>query len=401
MFSKIFGIGELSPEKFTGLVARMGVKRGRFINPAVDPAEMRITSDGYTMMLGNAYKTFLALPRRERAKFINESVLRPPPEIPETWEQAAPKLIANVRGMTQIANAAAQVRSMGAKDHDLIAHREIAPGLYATIAIDLPTQSLPVTFRMLKDWGKSFEEVLERGIAKLAASSDLAFIGTDAGFWIGGAISGQDDTYVAARILLPRMFHMCKDPYIVVPQRGKIAVGDPAVPGSYNILAALAHNPDDSYRVSSRIYQFVGGQLREATAPAGAGLENAELVADDIHGAYDMERHLYDKYPDESYFCAKYQRLGRKDTNEVTRLATWSQALEVPTHLPDVDLVSCVLGEPGEEDTEVIMVPFKALLAKCSFTRTNSPLTRWIAHPNQYPSAEWLRAHEYQAPQVN
>jgi hypothetical protein len=268
--------------------------------------------------------------------------------------------------------------------------QQIAVDLYATVNVETAAGLEAVTSSHLAAWEQTFEHVQQIGQQRLRERSMEAFISVADGLWK----APWTDDLAAARVSLPELLQqVCVDPYVIIVDARTVYVATPTV-GNYDRLASiLIENFDtttaDIDKVSLRVYQLVGSELRVAVAPEDAahGEDIRSRVDQERAREYAEERELWM----ESSQDAVYAQLGmfrNRDNGLKVYWAAWAESIAaVPQLLPEVDLVGFALAT--EENH---MVPFADVAASPgALTRTSAPLPRWRTGP--YPSHDWIREH--------
>lgn len=393
MWTKLFGIGDLDGAKFTQLVAKIGVQTGRLEDPTVDAENMRIADKSGAMNLGNMYSAFKQMPRRKRLEYINEVVLAPLPEIPETWEQIKPMLVPVVRDSAYLTFAPLQAAIAIQKETPPIARRPLAPGIFETLVVDTPNKMLVVSEDRLAEWNVTLVDALEVAYANLRRASQDEFTPLMPGLWI----APWGDSYAAARVMLPEILQrVCTDPLIALPNRDTLLVADSRMPVSFALLVVALEKAveDQHYAITRQIYQLENKTLRVCEPPAGTPDEvlatYERLLVEEKAASYAREQELHRQYGTEAFY-AKLMAYESKDGEIVTR-ATWTKGVEVG-YLPPAQAIQFI--ELDESETEALRmweVPWSTVIAEPGMlTPTNAPLPRWKM--GEFPSVAWLDKH--------
>jgi hypothetical protein len=392
MWSKIFGIGDMDGPKFTQLVAKIGIQTGRLEDPSVDPENMRIADKNGTMHLGNMYGAFRQMPRRKRLSYINEVVLAPLPDIPETWEQIKPMLVPVVRDGAYLTFAPLQAMIAIQKETPPIARRELAPGIFETLVVDTPNKMLVVSEDRLVDWNVSFADALEIAYSNLRKASQDEFTPLMPGLWI----APWSDSYAAARAMLPEILQrVCTNPLVAMPNRDTLLVAESTTDAFMLLIVALEKAVEDQhYAITRQIYQLVDKKLRVFDPPSDTPepiLKIYErLLIEEKAMTYAREQELHKQYGTEAFY-AKLMAYESKDGEIITR-ATWTKGVDVG-YLPPVQAIQFVeLDESITEAVRMWEVPWSTVIAEPGLlTPTNAPLPRWKM--GEFPSVAWLDEH--------
>jgi hypothetical protein len=386
MFEKVFGVGKLDRLAFLRLVARTGVEVGRFESPVVDEENFTISDSGGVMYLHNTHIEFSRMPRRERLPFLREWLERSTPvDAPTTWDEVRPLLRPTVRDGGYLTFVSLQSLLAGHKTGPLAA-RDLAPGLYEGLVIDMPMQMLSITDEQLQGWNVSLDDAAEIARNNLRRELGDTFSPVGPGVWCA---TGSE--YEAARLTLPDMLHrVCTDPLVVLPNRGLMFVGDPSMPRTFDALVAILEDLDkkgNPHAISNCIYQLEGKTLRPFEPPTDSANRGAydRLLVQQEMTLYKHEQGLRAQLePD--VFYASMMAVQAKD-DRVVRMTTWTLGIE--SCLPPSDLVNFVeLDATGSESLHTWTVPWAKLIAKGFLEPTNVPLPRW--RTIHEPSAEWL-----------
>ena len=394
MWSRLFGIGELDGNKFTQLVATIGVKTGRLESPTVDLENMRISDKSGTLNLHNMHAKFQQLPRRKRLAYIHEVVLAPLPDIPETWEQIRPMLVPVIRDAAYLTFAPLQTALALGKDKDAppIASRPLASGIYETLVVDTPNNMLIVTEDRLADWNVTLAEALDAAYANLRRVSQDPFTQIMPGMW--GA--PWSDSYAAARALLPEVLQrVCTDPLVALPNRDTLLVVDASMPGAFTLMVIALEKAVENqrYPITRQIYQLENKTLRPCAPPSDTAEEILALYqrlrVEEKATGYGRERELHQQCGTEAFY-AKLMAYQAKDGEIITR-ATWTKGVD--TYLPPAEAILVI--ELDESETKALRmweVPWSTLVAEPGLlTPTDAPLPRWKT--GAFPSVAWLDAH--------
>jgi hypothetical protein len=275
---------------------------------------------------------------------------------------------------------------LGSWDHrqePRIAHRAIAPGLFATLVIDLPDQMFVVTEDMLAAWHVRFDVAYEIAVARLEAASDAPFQELVPGLWA----APWSDSYAAARLLLPDLIQeVCASPLIAIPDRNTLLVADPAVPESFDNLVAAISQSEDPKPITRRVFRLEGESLHEIVPPAtAAGAVLSRMILDDKLEAYEREKETHAAVlPDANEVLIRLKAYERTDETMFTT-AAWTQGVEHGL-LPPADIVTFVEGAGN-----VWPVAWSHVVAEPSLVApADRPLPRGSV---QFPSPAWLAQH--------
>ncbi|CAN5743414.1 hypothetical protein BH11MYX2_BH11MYX2_16850 [soil metagenome] len=384
MLQKVFGIGALPQKEFASLVMQMGVEQGQFKNPQLDLDAFMIADEGRKMFLHNLHRAFLQQGRWQRRKFITEHMLAKP-DVPETWAEIAPMLLANLRSGAYLSIAETHGMIMRAEateplerePDNRILRKPIAPGLFATLVIDTPTSLLTVLGHHRDAWGVSFDDALELALRNLREKSDQPFEQITDGVWR----ATWTDSLAAARILFPELLQrVCSDPLVCVPTRDTLLVADSSRPGSFMKLLALSMTFDEQpYRISRRIFQLDHKRLRLADVPADAVDGYNRRILEEHVTDYEDERALHAKLENADETLAECMGLERN--GRAFSATRWYRSMDGDNVLlPEVDMVQLVCADGGW------IAPWEKLVR--FLTPVDRALPRWRI--GEFPDSEWL-----------
>ncbi|MBU1378854.1 MAG: hypothetical protein KKE02_10200 [Alphaproteobacteria bacterium] len=158
-------------------------------------------AEGDVLHLDKVYRDWLTYPRREQAAQLDR-VIAPVFEarIVESFEDAAPRLLPIVRSLTDLQAVALDADNPSTEVWQ--PYQRLAGPLAAVLAVDLPNSISFVQHGLLRDWGRTFEELLPRAMDNLVAISPVRFEATDGGFHV----STYEDGYDSSRLLMPELF---------------------------------------------------------------------------------------------------------------------------------------------------------------------------------------------------
>ena len=383
MFEKLFGIGALSAEKFTQFVVKRGIETGRFTAPTVDAEAMTIREGDGAMNLTNVYRSFLGTPRGKRLAFIDSHILAPPPTIPDSWAEMKRNVIPVIRDASYLAHA--DLMEVGAEERPKIVRRELAPGIYLTMVVDLPHQMVLVQSRMLETANVSADEAFDTALTNLRARSDAPMTEIKPGLWIA-----PWPEYNAARASLPDVVQrVCTDPLIAIPDRDTLLVADRARPEAVDVLVTLIIDRAQGtqhYPITSRIYQLDHKTLTPFEVPADSYLARPyrRVLVEEMYAAYRRQKEEWEAAGDRDEFYASLMAY-ESETLGLHTMCVWTA--DVVSHLPPADRVSFL-----DRDGGGWIAPWNVVLAAPGcLTRSPSALPRWKT--GAFPSADWLAAN--------
>lgn len=326
-------------------------------DPKYEREEFRLVrSDGAFLFLGNAYADYLRASTGERKLIVERyaQLAANTPDIPSTWEEAAPRLMPVVRDLGYYANIA---RSESGASLDTT-RAPFVGTLVADLVVDTEQAMAMVNPDAFEDWGGSREEAMEQALHNLRRASDADFVELQPGIYQ----SNYGDAYDSSRILLPDVLHrlgLAGDPVVVAPVRDMLLVtGDRA--------AALAELPELAERVmdgGGRPLAFQAIVHRDGSwglfdPPEGDPLRLAfaRLRLLDVLRSYQEQKAQLDTTHEAQgvdLFVASYQ--ARKlDDGTLETFCVWTR--DVDTLLPMTDRVFLVLDPAGPKSEENFFV---------------------------------------------
>lgn len=396
MLGKVLGLGKLSKLEFTALVARLGTERGNFINPQIDSVTMTIVAENQQLNLHRMYETFLELPRRDRQLFIDEVVLGAVDAGPEAlvrdWDSVRSILLPVIRDAGYLACAALELAQfVGDRPTPEIAHRELAPGLFAALVINDAQHIRMVTQDMLAQWDVRFDTAFEIALMTLEDASHAPFQLIVPGFWA----APWNDSFTAARLLLPHLMqHLCASQLVAIPDRNTLLVADSADPNAFENLVGAISQSEDPNTITRRIFQLDGATLREIAPPQTAvGAMFTQMLLADKLKAYEQEKLMHSEaHPYATEILIRLKSW--TDGNQTFTTAVWTQGVEGGL-LPAADFVlfqewNDKLGPNGAG--KLWPVPWSHVIAEPALvTTTTRPLPRWKCLA--FPSRVWLEQH--------
>jgi len=390
MWSQIFGVGALDGAAFTKLVAKLGIESGRFVDPLVDPDAMKIRDANEWMNLSNLHREFLQLGRRERLAFVRDRVLRPitPELLVGQWEDTVPLLLPVVRDGGYLTLTALTALTADSPNPE-IAHRLVAPGLFATVVIDRPEHMVLVTEQTLVAWDVSLETALETAYANLRTISQEPFIQLATGLWK----APWTDSYTSARVLLPEILQrVCTNPLVAVPARGELLVADPTVMSArVSLMSLVAMHETDSYPITRQIFHLEEKTLRVWTPQTS----NAVLLADYMKCLADEKLEVYSECEMREKLDSEIHAAQLSAIEVDDRVITQTMWLGDGIHeLPPADIVLFVDMNTAQMPPPMWGVPWDTVVAAGLVQPTASPLPRFVTGP--FPSADWLDEHQLQ-----
>ncbi len=385
VWTKLFGIGDLSPKKFARFVAEQARHLGSMSDPVVDDDDFRIVDGDARLNLANIYLRFLQLPRTARLEYIHQCVLTETTAV-ENWEGSRELLRPLLRSAGYLRLAELESRAHGdAWDGQLIASHALVGPLFATLVVDGAHHMELVGERHLAEWKVGFAEAFAIATANLRRESDGSFVPISPGLWV----APWPDSYAAARIFVPEVLQrVCTDPFVCVPDRDTLLVADPAISGSVSTLVDFlaSERQDSAYPLSNQIFALVGKQLRllDIAPEDPAFAKYRELLVREAFEVYEAERSTQpeDDTPRYAEYIAAVSPHG-----ELRTYATWVETVD--TLLPPTDTVIIMLYDDAGELVNSWKIPWDTLVGAPGLVeRTDSILPRW--RTLAFPDESWL-----------
>lgn len=389
MFSSLFGIGDLSREKFAALYAKLGKKHGVFTDPQIDMEQFAVVEGDMIHNLGNIYPQFQAMPRKHRRGFLTHVLVgwREAQEdgaIPQTWEEAKELLVPRFRDATYL--SVVDIESQRREAPEMrSAYQEFAPALFLTLVVDAERTMANVSESMLADWGVSFDAARQIAEKRLMDHSHDGFEMVAPGVWV----STWQDSYAASRLVLPHVIQqVTSDPVVCVPNRDLIILCEPRKPDALENLVMILDkvSETESYALTRRLYQLEGAtySLFEFPADHVAADHYLNLRVIEDANCYAQQKEALQALRDDM-FVATLSVYENKEDGMLHTGAVWTQG--VPTLLPEAQVVHFV--QDGDQDAQAAWaVPWSKVVELGLIERTDDPLPRWST--KEFPTAETL-----------
>ncbi len=386
---RLVGIGPLEPNEFGQLYLELGRSTGVLDEPTFDADAFAVHDSGSTHYLSNTYSHFLTLRRRQREPYLRH-VLRGHHQIrqeglPDTWEDAAPKLLVRLRDAVFLDAIACEGQRRDATVEPL--QQSLVDGLYLTLVLDSEQTMATVTSDMLDGWGKSFGEALTRARSNLLDVSLDPFVAVADGVWM----APWDDSYAASRATLYHLLQqVCLDPLVAVPARDSLLLArsrdDEALESLINVMNEIVKSA--AYPITRRIYQLDKQQLVPFSVPRehAAAVLHQNLLAAEILDSYADQQRLLQEALGEDVYVASAEADEDPEGWYVSR-AVWTQGVD--TLLPQVDRV--FLLESVGPVPQIWVAPWDKLVALPNALKQGEQLhPRW--RTCAFPDAEQLQA---------
>jgi hypothetical protein len=392
VFSSLFGIGDLSREKFAALYAKLGKKLGVFTDPQVDMDAFAVVEGDMVHNLGNIYPQFIQMKRKHRRGFLTHVLVgwkeaQEEGAIPESWEEARDMLVPRFRDATYLSVVDIESKRREAPEMRS-AYTEFAPGLFLTLVVDAERTMANVSNSMLEDWGVSLDEAREVAEKNLLNHSHDGFEMIAAGVWV----STWEDSYAASRLVLPHIIQqVTTDPVVCVPNRDLIIVCEPRKPAALETMVAILEKvaETESYALTRRLYQLEGTEYSlfefPEDSPAADVYRNLRIIED--ANCYEQQKESLQDLLGEDLFVASISVYENEENGVLHTGSVWTQT--VPSLLPRTEVIHFLqLDETGEGAQAAWVVPWSKVIELGVLERNDDPLPRW--RTGEFPSAETL-----------
>ena len=376
-----------------------------FIESAVaDPEAYAVDlvyADGEQMkcFLGNLYAETRDVPPEERQLRVMHflAVMADRPELPESWEDAAPMLMPVIRPATFFNHG------VGPEEHGKQpVRRSFAPFLCEAVAIDHESAMAYAIVDNLERWGVSAEEAFRTARENLARMADqgVEIYDPSAPYRMWHVSSG--DAYESSRMLVPGWLAGFRDkvegrPVAAIPERSTLLVVGDAEPAALERLQASA---DREFRAAPRsispaLYTVDDdGAVVPLRVPPGHPLEH-RVHEGEVHLAaveYGAQKRALDAELErrgEDVFVASYSVVQRPSDGRVLSYCTWGE--HVDSLLPRADLVGFVGGDLQAGEAWHFLVPWEIVAREAAScwqleTSLDPPRMRTV----RWPDAELL-----------
>lgn len=342
--------------------------------------------------VNSIYREVSSLPRSQRQAALLryfEGVWQQGDQLPNTYEEALPKLLPIVRHSTEIALNAMRIESFIDENPALskVVQSQVTEDLAVLLVIDLPNTMSQVTDTQLKSWCVTFDQALKDALDNLRKMTDESkWTQAGDGVWIGQ----WNDSYESSRLLLPDIIYRLgiSEPVAMVPFRNTLFV---TAAGNQNGIEQIANFVVENLDGPRKHLLFEVLELKDkdwhtaATQPQS--LAKTRLLAS--HGYYDQQKALLEerlKKKNDDVFVASFSGL-QKDDGSVFSYAAWTKNVE--TLLPKADMI--IFVDPVDETKryklawDAVAENFGALMVP-----TGDTPPRWRV--SSYPDDEALKA---------
>lgn len=330
-----------------------------------------VYEDGERMkcFLGNLYaETRDVMPEERQLRILHFlAVMADRPELPETWEDAAPMLRPVLRPATFF-NHGVGPDEPGKQP----LRRPVLPFLCEAIAIDHESAMAYAIRENLERWGVTEDEAFAAARANLAQSANLGVELYDSSAAYPLWHVASDDAYESSRLVLPGWLAAFRDkvdgrPVAAVPERSTLLVtgdGNPAA------LERLLDSADREFRAAPRsispaLYTVDDdGRVVPLRVAADHALA-ARIHESEVHLAaveYGAQKRMLEAQLEQrgqDVFVASYSVVQRPDDGRVLSYCTWGE--NVDSLLPHTELVGFVGGDLESDDAWHFLVPWEAV----------------------------------------
>lgn len=342
--------------------------------------------------VASIHKEVLNTPRSQRQAALLryfESVWQQGDQLPNSYEEALPRLLPVVRTISENALNAMRIDSIIADKPALskVVHSQLTENLIVLLVIDLPNSMSQVTDTQLKSWGVTFDQALTGALNNLRKMTDESkWVQTGDAVWVGQ----WNDSYESSRLLLPDLIYRLgiSEPVAMVPFRNTLFV---TAAGNTQGIEQIAQFVVENYEGPRKHLSFEVLGLKDkdwhtaATQPHS--LAKTRLL--DRNGAYGTQKALLEQRyanQNEDVFVATFSAM-EKDDGSFLSYAVWSKNID--TLLPKAELVFFI---DQEDETKRYQLPwetvFENFAAMMEPTSDNPP--RWRVR--SYPQDEVLKS---------
>lgn len=378
----------------TQLMALMQAKGATNIRFDATQGMLHYVNDGGNGMTNvlSIFKEVSSLPRSQRQAAVQryfESVWQQGDQLPNTYEDALPKILPVVRTKTEMVISGMRIESINEDkpNPSRIAYKELTANLSVLLVIDLPRSMIQVTEKQLEKWGVTFEQALNDALNNLRKMTDESkWVQAGDGVWVGQ----WNDAYESSRLLLPDLIYRLgiSEPVAMVPFRNTLFV---TAAGNTQGIDQIAQFVVENYEGPRKHLSFEVLELKDKDWHMAdvqpQSLTKTRLL--DRRGAYDQQKTLLDqrlKEQNEDVFVAPFNGLEKED-GSVFSYATWSKGVD--SLLPKTDKIIFV---DLEDESKRYLLAWDAVLENFGtlMEPTGDMPPRWRV--TSYPDDEALKA---------
>jgi hypothetical protein len=367
---RILGPGDR--DEFAAACMRALRERDPACEPAYDAAAFALRlADGSRLNLHNAWDEVERGTRGERAAMARRHALAFAVSrervLPETWEEAAPKVFPKLRARVWYDLIRHRARAEGREPLE-VPYRVIGEHYAVEVVCDFPETCSSVTAPDLARWGRPFEDVLTTATRNLRArpAESIAALATDDGGTVHVVMSG--DTYDATRLFavdqVLEQIGRRHDPVAIPLHRGALLLADPDDPASVTALVALAEEQFGAPYANAAVpVRRASGAWAPWLPPEGHPSRRAveALVQRSVlrdHAEQQEALQAAEGGDSAAVFVASV--LGPEEGGEARTFAVWTQGLR--TWLPRADVAVLLWPRPDGSPGSSLHVPWDRLV---------------------------------------
>jgi hypothetical protein len=341
--------------------------------------------DGW-IYLSNTFRETAEMDRRERADQVRRLVsgMLATGTVGDSWEECRPLLRPVLRTATF---------GLGAPDHTARPlSRPALPFLSEFVVIDMPDSMAYVSAARLDDWSVTAAEVFGAAHANLADLAERALRASSGDGPTSVRFVDDGDTYYTSMLLVDGFLagmsaRVGGRAVAFVPDRNTLLV----VPDQPDVLARLLDMMEGEYGDSVRSISPAAYTVDDAGAVVPYPVDGAGPLAGPLRRAeallaaaeYAAQREVLEAQHEKDgtdIYVASLRVMERQDKSVFT-VATWTD--EVPTLLPQADVISFVKLAADGRATEIFEVPWLAVAVEVG------PLALEGLDPVRYRVTTW------------
>lgn len=361
-----------SPNKY----ARLLVKKLAIHQPG-EP--VRYDAEGFRLLVGadgghvinlhNLYSEYCAANRAERVLQLERTVAAMRPRgIPSSFAEARRHLMPALRGrgMMEYLRLMEHGKEPGMPSGFLFLPFSRDTALMLVHDGEHAMQSFGPD--QLAQWGVEVEAVLAAAMDNLRDATVDRFTqvapGVHAGDW--------GDAYDSSRLLLPDLAHRIAgaSPVAMIPNRSTLLLASGNDLEGMRAMVALAQRiaDEDTRPVSAQLYRYVDGYPVEylpEDEPLRAALQRLDRQY--RYGDYAAQKETLDELHEKAgtdIVVASFKVMRIESSGEEYSLCIWTKGMD--TLLPRTDRVALLVPAEGEEEKELLVLPWDALHAQCA-----------------------------------
>ncbi|WP_018610331.1 DUF1444 family protein [Uliginosibacterium gangwonense] len=350
-------------------------------------------SNGHLINLANVYLDYCRADKVGRKQIMEEFLagVVMPKEAPSQFEDARKDLLPAIRalyGLESMMIESGEYQSEQAI-YGAWPMQPLGAELGVMIAYDTERAVQQLSAKTLEEWHVSYDEALSIAIDNLRAKAAPRFSEYASGFYV----SGYNDYYDAARILLPELAWQLRlkgTPVAMIPNRSCLFVAGDKDEAALGLMLELADKvlTEQSRPLSSQLFR-----LDEKTwkpwcppEPLATRLNNIQrnmLAADYSTQQESLTKDLERKKED--VFVATYKLIRMQGSEKIESIAIWTEG--VLSWLPQTDL----LALQKQDESEPLFVPWQTAMDACGHLFEKLPYILPRYRVNGFPSGEELK----------